>query len=78
MTEPSSEPESKLEDSLEQSDLAVWVMETKEMYEELLAQGYPQSVSAQIIGHILYDVMTSRFEDDTDDWDTNDDGPFSG
>lgn len=64
-------------DALEMTDLAVWTLESKEMYDELIAQGFPQPVAAQIIAHILYDVMTSRFEgsDDDDEWD---DDPIDG
>lgn len=63
-----------LED-LETSPLREMVAETHEVYEELLAVGFEPRVASQIVAHILYDGMISRFllDDDDEDFEEDDD-----
>jgi hypothetical protein len=48
------------------------VEEVHEMYAELLEVGFNTDQSLQIVAHMLYDVMTSRFAEDEDDLDEDD------
>jgi len=74
MAETPNEPELDLEieDSTPLRDM---VQEVHEMHGELLGVGFNMDQSLQIVAHILYDVMTSRFaiaDDDEDDYDEDD------
>ena len=54
------------------------MIETHEIYVELLESGFPEKVAVQIIAHMLYDVIASRFADDDDEYDEEDDTDFDG
>jgi hypothetical protein len=53
------------------SPLRGMIMEAHEVYEELLAVGFEEGAARQIVAHILYDVLASRFIGD--DYDEEDD-----
>lgn len=55
------------------------VVESHELYEELIESGFTEKVAVQIIAHLLYDAVASRFMDEDDDeYDEEDDNDFDG
>jgi hypothetical protein len=71
MAETPNEPEVDLgiDDRTPLQDV---VAEVHEMYGELIDIGFTADQGLQIVAHMLYDVMTSRFAIDDDDEDDDD------
>ena len=67
-----SEPEVELELYEHTTPLREVTIETHEVFEELMASGFSEKQALKIVGHIMYDVMASRFMDDEDDEEDDD------
>ena len=55
------------------SPLKTMIHETHEIFQELVAVGYPESIAVLIISNILSDAIANRVEKDDEDDDDNDD-----
>jgi hypothetical protein len=55
------------------SPLRALSLETHEIYQELKAVGFPEKILAQIIAHMLVDIMSERPTEDLDEADFEDD-----
>jgi hypothetical protein len=76
MTDAANDPaEIQLSADLYSSPLREMAVEVHEIYEELQAAGFPESVLAQIIAHIVSDTVLYRVEyvEDDEDEDEEDD-----
>ncbi len=73
MTDPNSEFDGIDLESAESTPLHEMVAESHELFMEMLDTGYEKRDALQIVAHILYDGMMSRFMGDIDDFDEDPD-----
>lgn len=72
MSEEEEAAEPTISPELFSSTLKTLVLESHEIYEELLYAGFPEKIALQIIAHMLTDVVLYREPYDAEDDDDED------